>query len=191
MSNIRVSVQWKNSTVFAGEDIECTITFKNIALARSVRRSPSPNPLTASHGSHRERWKETIPMRSANAPTSAMHRKSPSLPGFSQSQARMHKQASSLSSVNGFPKSPTVDVLDDTSKASTPGDNKHRRSVSIVSIRGEANDETSPHHQSLTSVRSSHRHARAASLHVMPRRNGILSNGPSPGISRYAYVTTC
>ncbi|EOA91039.1 uncharacterized protein SETTUDRAFT_125481 [Exserohilum turcica Et28A] len=30
-SNIRVFVQWKDSTVFAGEDIECTITFKNVA----------------------------------------------------------------------------------------------------------------------------------------------------------------
>ena len=190
MSDIRVSVQWKNSTVFAGEDIECTITFKNIALARSVRRSPSPNPHTASHGSHRERWKETLPMRPANAPTSAMHRKSPSLSGFSQSHARTHKQASSLNSANGFPKSPMVDVHDGTPNTSTLGGNKHRKSVSIVTIRGEAADETSPHSQLLNSGHSGHYHARTTSLHVVPRRNGLPSNGPL-GTSHFAYSATC
>lgn len=190
MSDIRVSVQWKNPTVFAGEDIECTITFKNIALARSVRRSPSPNPHTASHGSHRERWKETLPMRPANGPTSAMHRKSPSLSSFSQPHARTHKQASSLNSTNGFPRSPVVDVHDGTPETPMTGGNKHRRSVSIVSIRGEAADETSPHSQLVNSGRSSHCHARAASLHSMPRRNGLMSNGLS-GTSHFAYFTTC
>lgn len=179
MSDIRVSVQWKNPTVFAGEDIECTITFKNIALAPSTHRSSSPNPHTASHGSHRELWKEALPVPSANASTSAIHRKSPSLSGFSQSQARTHKQALSLNSANNSPKSPIVGFHEGTSKTSTPGDNKHRRSVSIVSIRGDANDETSPHSHLLNSGRSSHGHTRAASLHVMPRRNGLLSNGPS------------
>lgn len=186
MSDIRVSVQWKNPTVFAGEDIECTITFKNIALAPSVRRSTSPNSRSASHGSHRERWKETLPMRSANAPTHAMHRKSPSSSAFSQSHIRTHKQALSFSSANGFPKSPIVDVHDGMPKTSTPGDNKHRRSVSIVSIRGEANDGTSPQGQSMNSGRSGHIHTRAASLHILPRRNGLLSNGPSTGTSHSA-----
>lgn len=191
MSDIRVSVQWKNPTVFAGEDIECTITFKNIALVGSVRRSPSPNCHTASHGSHRDRWKETLPVRSANAPTSAMHRTSPSLTGFSQSHARTHKQALSLSSADGYPKSPIVDITDGISRSSNPEGNKHRRSVSIVSFRGEAYQETSPHSQLLSSGRLGHGHTRAASLHVMPRRNGLLSNGPSSGTSHSAYFTTC
>lgn len=191
MSDIRVSVQWKNSTVFAGEDIECTITFKNIALARSPRRSPSPHPHTASHGSNRDRWKETLPMRSAKVSMTAMHRKSPSLSGFSHSQARTHKQALSVSSANGFPKSPIIDVHHGTSTNSTLGDNKHRRSVSIVSIRGDANDKTSSHSQLLNSGRSGHNHTRATSLHVMPRRNGVLGNGPLSGTSHSAYFTTC
>ena len=190
MSDIRVSVQWKNPTVFAGEAIECTITFKNIALAPSVRRSPSPNPHNASHGSHRERWKETLPMRPVYGPTSAMHRKSPSVSGFSQPHARTHKQASSLNSANGFPRSPMVNVHYGTPETSMPGANKHRRSVSIVSIRGEAADETSPHSQVLTSGRSSHCHARAASLHGMPRRNGLMSNALS-GTSHFACFATC
>lgn len=125
-------------------------------------------------------------MRSANAPTSAMHRTSPSLTGFSQSHARTHKQALSLSSADGSPKSPIVDITDGTSRSSNPEGNKHRRSVSIVSFRGEAYQETSPHSQLLSSGRLGHGHTRAASLHVMPRRNGLLSNGPSsaPGNER-------
>lgn len=191
MSDIRVSVQWKNPTVFAGEDIECTITFKNVALAGSTHRSPSPSSHTASHGSHRERWKEALPTRSANGPVTAIHRGSPSLSGFSQSHARTHKHALPLSSANGFPKSPFADGHDGTTKASTPGDNKHMRSVSIVSIRGETNDELSPHSQLLNSERSGQSHNRATSLQVTPRRNGLLSSGPSLGNSHSACYTTC
>ena len=186
MSDIRVSVQWKNPTVFAGEDIECTITFKNIALARSVRRSPSPDTHTTSHGSHRERWKDTLPIRSPNVTASTIHRKSPSLSGVSQPHTRTHKQALSPSSANSFPKSPINDVHSTLSKNSYVGDTKHRRSVSIVSLQGDANKGTSPHGQLLNSGRASHAHSRAASLHVMPRRNGLPSHGTSLGISRAA-----
>lgn len=194
MSDIRVSVQWKNPTVFAGEDIECTITFKNITQARSVCRSPSPKPSPASHSSsNRERWKETLPLRSTNPPTSALHRKSPSLSGPPKSNAKTQKQALSLNNANGFQteSSSVIDVHDETSKSTFSGDNKHRRSVSIVSIRGEAVDETSPRSQLMNSGRSGHGHTRAASLHVMPRRNGLLSNGSPSGNSHSAYVITC
>ena len=188
MSDIRVSVQWENPTVFAGEDVTCTITFKNVAQARSIPRSSSPNPHTASHGSHRERWKEILPSRSSSAPKSAIHRKSPSSSGLSQPHARTHKQTSSLSSANVLSGSPILDVHDDSSKYSSPGNDKHRRSVSIVSICGEANGETSPYDHS---GRPGHVHTRATSLHVMPRRNGRLSCGPSSGTSHSTYFTTC
>ena len=191
MSDIRVSVHWKNPTVFAGENIECTIIFKNIALARSVRRSPSPNTHTPSHGSRRERWKDTLPIRSPNVTASTVHRKSPSLSGVSQSHTRTHKQALSLSSTNSFPKSPIFDVHSTTSQDSYVGDIKHRRSVSIVSLHGDANKGNSLYGQLLNSGRSSHAHIRAASLHVMPRRNGLPSNGTSLGISHAAYTIMC
>ena len=186
MSDIRVSVQWKNPTVFAGEDVECTITFKNIALAHRLRPSPSPG-----HGSHRERWRETLPMRSANTPTSNKHGKSPSFPGPSQSYATTHKQSLSMSSANGFAKSPVAEVHNAITKVASPGDNKHRRSVSIVSIRGEIDDEATQQGQLLNSGRSGHSHTRAVSLHVMPRRNGLLSNGSTPGTYHFANSPTC
>lgn len=191
MSDIRVSVQWKNPTVFAGEDIECTITFKNNALAHRDRPPPSPSPHIASHGLHRDRWRETLPMRSANAPTNVQHRKSPSFSGFSQSYARSHQQSLSTSSANGFGKSPVAEVQDGNTKAASPRDSKHRRSVSIVSIRGEADDEATPQVQLLNSGRPAHSHARAASLHVMPRKSALLSNALSPGTSHPTYSIAC
>ena len=191
MSDIRVSVQWKNPTVFAGEDIECIITFKNNALAHRVRPPPSPTSHTASHGLHRDRWRETLPMRSANAPTSVKHRKSPSLSGFPQPYARSHQHSSSTSSANGFVKSPVAEVHGGITESASSRDNKHRTSVSIVSIRGEADDEATRQGQLLNSGRPAHSHARAASLHVMPRKSGLLSNGLSPSISHPTYSTTC
>ena len=185
MSDIRVSVQWKNSTVFAGEFIECTITFKNIALA------PSPNSHAASHGLHRERWKETLPMRSALAPANAKHTKSPSLSSFPQSHTKAHKQALSISSANGTSRSSRVDFPRVTPKPTIPGGKNHRRSVSIISIRGEADDESSRHAQLLKSGRSGHSHMRAASLQVTPRRKAIFGNGASLGISHFVCLTLC
>ena len=188
MSNICVSVQWKNSTVFAGEDIECTITFKNTAPARSIPHSSSLNSHTAGHGSHRERWKESL--SSTDDSLNMRNRESLSFSGLNQSHARSHKQTVSMSSANGFPKSPVVSFNDGMSNTASPGNNKHRRSVSIVSIRGEASDETSLHSQFMNSGRSGHTHTRATSLHVMPRRNGLLSNGSSSGICHSTYSTT-
>ena len=191
MSDIRVSVQWKNPTVFAGEDIECTITFKNIALAHRVQPSPSPTPHTPSHGLHRERWRETLPMRSANAPTCVKHKKSPSLSRLSQSYAATHKQSLSIGSANGLVRSPVTELPDGITEAASSGYNKHRRSVSIVSIRGEADDEATRHGQLLNSGFPGHSHTRATSLHFMPRRGGLLSNGSSPSISHSADSATC
>ena len=191
MSDIRVSVQWKNPTVFAGEDIECTITFKNNALAHRVRPPPSPSSHTASHALHRDRWRETIPVRPGNAPTSVRHRRSPSFSGFPQSFARSHPQSLSTSSTNGFVNSPVAEVHDGITQPACPRDNKHRRSVSIVSIRGEADDEATRQGQSLKYGRPGHTHARAASLHVMPRKSGLLSNGLSPSTSHPTDTTTC
>lgn len=38
-SDIQVFVRWKDQTIFAGEDVECTITFRNVADGLSVAES--------------------------------------------------------------------------------------------------------------------------------------------------------
>ncbi|KAK3397415.1 Rgp1-domain-containing protein [Sordaria brevicollis] len=45
-SNIRVFVRWQDHVVFAGEEVKCTITFKNVA------RPPGPPPTTPTKNPH-------------------------------------------------------------------------------------------------------------------------------------------
>ena len=188
MSDVRVSVQWKNPTVFAGENIECIITFKNIALGRSLRRSPSPKPTQTSH---RERWKETLPTRFANNTAGAKHTKSTSFSGFLQSKPSKYRSGLSTGSGTGFPKFPTDNNADGTSDTASFGDIKQQKSISIVSIGGEPNDETLQHCQTLNSGRPSRSHGRAASLYVLPQGSGLFSNESSlSGISLFAFYTT-
>ncbi len=190
MSDIRVSVQWKNSTVFAGEDVECTITFKNISQARSLRRSPSPSSQLRSHSSPRERWKETLPMRSAQNLDNTGHRNSPSLSGLSQPRSKLHKQALSLSTSNGLPQAP-LDVQDGMAKGPRAGNNKHRRSVSIVSLGGETIDQAQSPGPVLSSVRPGHGHARAASLQILPRHTGTGIGGSISGSQTTLSTSQC
>lgn len=174
-------MQWKTPTVFAGEDIECTITFKNVAAVRNPRRSPSPNPRVSQLASTRDRWKDALPMRSPQRPGTRSHRKSPSAQLFPQPNARGHKPALSLSTSHNFshplsPKNPQSGAT-----IPSPGSNKHRRSVSIVSIGGDAVDEPPAVGQISSSTRPTRGHARAASLQVLPRRTGVANGMPSSG----------
>ena len=174
MSDIRVSVQWKSSTVFAGEDIECTITFKNVAR---LRRSPSPNAQLRGHGLHRERWKDNLPSHLLQKPSGGQQRKSSlaSQPGY-----RKHKPALSLSTPNGH-----FSPQQQSNEPPAPQTSGHqkRRSISIVSIGSNLAEEESPHRSPLTSVkRPSHGHSRAASLQMLPKRNGFPSPRATSGI---------
>ncbi|KAL8366058.1 hypothetical protein RB595_004709 [Gaeumannomyces hyphopodioides] len=49
-STIRVFVRWHDQTVFAGEEVKCTITFRNVAAApNSAGLAPSPGPAASKH----------------------------------------------------------------------------------------------------------------------------------------------
>ena len=183
MSDIRVSVQWKSSTVFAGEAIECTITFKNVAQARSFRRSPSPNSDLHRHGSSRERWKETLPLRSSKSTASSNYKPSRSVPGLSEPKSKTHRPALSLSTTNGFAPTPRPGPPGSVSRTPTAGNNQHRRSVSIVSIGGDTIDETPSPNPVRSSGRPLGSHVRAASLQVLPRRSHKPGSGSQSGSS--------
>ena len=120
-------------------------------------------------------------MRSGQAPGITAHRNSSSLPGFATSKARMHKQTLSLSTSNGFPPAPMSGPRAGAPAVSKGGENKHRRSVSIVSLGGETGEETLSHVQQISCGRPTRGHTRSASLQVLPRRAAILSGGPSSG----------
>ncbi len=182
MSAIHVSTQWKSSTVFAGEEIECTITFENVSQAHNFPRIPSPSSQLLRGGPSRERWKETLQIRSTQGLASSNQRTSPSISGIPQTTSKTHKPSLSLSTSHRCPPVSMPSRSESVSKISSSANNKHRRSVSIVSIGGETIDEAPSRSPVLGSGRPIRGHLRAASLQVLPRRMINSNSGPQSGI---------
>jgi len=171
-SNIRANVQWKDSTVFAGEDVECVITFTNIARRdaekgnRSRRGSTQPSRLdSARPRPERQRTATqstvfTKPM--SRVPSTTSLRTAP--------QTRGHRPNLSLNVVP----SPTHSRAPSTgSTLPTSGARalpNHGRSLSIMSL---ASDTQSPNAQRKPSIgatpRSGGGHGRSSSMQFMTR----------------------
>ena len=185
MSDIRVSVQWKNASVFAGEDVECVITFKNVSQANYAPKSPSPNsqPRAASFG--RDRWKECLPQHSANR--SLGHTRNNSISTAekpSQAISGSHKPVLALSTPHGSRQNLAIGLKDATKPTVNSGYNgRHRRSVSIVSISGDplTSQYDQKQRQASNSKRPGRNHARAASLQGLPWKTGMAKFEPTSG----------
>ncbi|KAF1962969.1 Rgp1-domain-containing protein [Byssothecium circinans] len=122
-SNIRVFVQWKNPTVFAGEDIECTITFKNIALPNGSDRSPIRKVNGFAPGGERQR--KLPPVHSSTRPS--ISRNSSFISQGPPSHLRGHRPAQSLHtpSATGNRRSPVLPSGTFNNGSATPGKSKH------------------------------------------------------------------
>ena len=188
MADIRASVRWKNSTVFAGEDIECTIIFKNISEARSFPCSPTPSSELHRQTSNRERWKETLPRRPVQNLGISHRRTSPSVADVSRGKTKTHRSALSLTASNKLPITPLPISRDNVLNASSSADNKHRRSVSIVAIGGEDIDNTLSLEPMGSLGQVSRGHVRAASLQVLPRKTFNANYGSQPGSYEIRYL---
>ncbi len=175
LANIRVFVLWIEQTVFAGEEIECQITFKNVATAPAPSKA-SLHPSAANgfaSGGERQRKTATTQIK-----TNSTLSPRPSPPN------RGHRTALSLSTPvgSGQLQSAPGSWNGEPSKASKDG-STHKRSVSIISIgasEGGFDDQNS--HGSLPERprRLSRGHGRSASLQIVPRRYGV-NGGPTSG----------
>lgn len=172
LSNIRVFVNWTEQTVFAGEDIECKITFKNIATTPAPPRS-SLQPPTANGFIHGDRQRKS--------PATQIKRESTISPRPG-APSRGHRTTLSLNvpagSIRPLPTSASLNGAPPKSAK----DGGHKRSVSIISIgasEGAAEDIRS--HGSLAErPRAMTRgHGRSASLQIVPRRHGVNGGPPS------------
>ncbi|KAH8590269.1 Rgp1-domain-containing protein [Bisporella sp. PMI_857] len=174
MSSIRVFVQWTEQTVFAGEDIECQITFKNIATSPAPSRT-SLHPSSAnglSPGLEKQR-------KGSPAPPRSNHALSPKATQLKKG----HRTTLSLNSPIGLGiRSPQLasGSWNGAHPKPTREGTTHKRSVSIISIG--AGDTVADSTQnsvasSETSRRPGRRHGRSASLQIVPRRNGV-NGGP-------------
>jgi len=174
---LRVSVQWKSASIFAGENIECMITFKN-ASRPNGRRSPSPGSRLRGYPPPQERWKGTLPTHQRQHTNGAIGPKPPAASAFGQANLLNQKPRSTVGSPNGAVKQPPSSE----GKSNSPRDNKHRRSLSIVSIGTDGAEEIPARPLPPGTGRPNNGHARAASLQVLPRRNGLPSPRPMSGM---------
>jgi hypothetical protein len=160
-SNIRVFVQWKNATVFAGEDIECTITFRNVALPEGHDGSPARKQKGFAPSGERQR--KLPPVQSSTRPSASRHSSFASqipLP-----QLRGHRPALSLNapSAAGERKSP---VPPSGGFGNNSSGQRHGRSLSIISMGTDATADVNRG----ASPRRPSRHSRSGSLQIVPNR---------------------
>lgn len=173
MSNVRVFVQWKNSTVFAGEDIECQITFKNISQCSTTNGNSSLSPELWTSASSRGRWKESFASQPAQIPTSQSKNLAASTAQNPLTKSSAYRSASSFSAQSPRRQDLTGVFSSDALKVVSVGQQKHKRSVSIVSIGKEPTISTEPYVHQLALKRPGRGHARAASLQVLAHKTGI------------------
>jgi len=194
MSDVRVSVQWKSSVVFAGEDLECIITFKNVSQAYHVRNSSSPSFHLRGQSTGRERWKESLPHHGADRSIGHTRNNSTFKGGYSQETSRIHRPPSYLASPIDTRHS--IGIAEAPSAEGNTKNDRHKRSVSIVSLGNDAHQTQNARYDSQTPTprRPGRGHARAASLQVLPWRSGVVQNGPTSGkirCSKGLCLTNC
>lgn len=174
LTTIRVFVQWTEQTVFAGEDIECQITFKNVATSPAASRA-SLHPSAANDfppGGERQRKGPTAQIK-----TNIISNTTPNQPN------RGHRTTLSLIAPVGVgrPQTASEPRTGDSGKGTTDW-SAHKRSVSIISIGASesAIDDITSHGSFVEGPRRVPRHGRSASLQITPRRHA-LNGGPASG----------
>jgi hypothetical protein len=182
-SNIKVFVLWSRHTVFAGEEIECQITFKNVAPTNS-----NPKPTSRPSGNNGfapggERQRKTTPLQA-----SAAQARGHAATNSRSNNVKGHRASFSLNLPVGEARLPLRSPGPRTATASDAGteERSHRRSVSIISLGiTEAGGEESASPRSFTEGprRPIRGHGRASSLQIVPRsrRPSLGGGGPLSG----------
>ncbi|KAI7723061.1 Rgp1-domain-containing protein [Hortaea werneckii] len=184
-SNIRAFVHWREPAVYAGEEIECIITFKNIAKPpgedegedelQTPLANGAPRVRGAPSATHSRRGSyATGRPQSSRAPSAASSRGAPPPP------ARGHRPALSLSVVNAGPRNGLHSA---PLQARTPTNGGmsgkgHGRSLSIMSLGSDMASETRTTTTTAAaqpSRRPAKGHGRSASLQVVPRQQTQIS----------------
>ncbi|KAK0653203.1 RAB6A-GEF complex partner protein 2 [Lasiodiplodia hormozganensis] len=202
---IRVSVSFKESSVFAGEDVQCTITFKNVASTQSAaERTPQNSSCGDPRLLHPERSRsKPLPARAPSVAQSVAPSVTPSIPSSVQpsasknsslhdvavipqgahsaappGRARGHRPTLSLNTPHlpGVPRSPSAPS--NAPNGSTTPVHKHGRSLSIMSIHSDAINGTTSPGGVAPPKRPVRGHGRSTSLQVVSPRGGS-SGGPN------------
>lgn len=180
--NIRVFVRWHDQTVFAGEEVKCTITFKNVAASPGSQQPKLPPT------SQTDRSRLASPLHNrARAHAGLTPHPPPSSIGRGHRRSALSMNVPPTSSRS---RSGSVQWPQPSAGSDGRSGHSHKRSVSIVSI-GSASTVEDYHqrndHQRNDSVVSSRPqrpfrgHSRASSLQIVPRAQ--IPAGPHSGMS--------
>ncbi|KAF1812718.1 Rgp1-domain-containing protein [Eremomyces bilateralis CBS 781.70] len=170
-SNLRVSVQWKQPAIFAGEDVECIITFKNVAHTPEDR---PVGPPTRPNGVEIPRYKASRRDRPQS------HTRNSSLNSqFSIPVGRGHRPTLSVQTASARAPNGSIAESAETplSSAATPRPN-HGRSLSIISLGSQSNGVNSSGQPVETSRSRKRNHGRSSSAQLV---SSHASTGPHAG----------
>lgn len=173
--NVRVFIRWDEQTVFAGEEIKCTITFKNVTPDASQRAAAAGN--RQGGASDRKTLQRVKPNVGLTPPTSFA----------ATGPSRGHRPSLSLSAPAAFSRSRSgssqwPQLPPHPPKSSDNRGHSHGRSISIVSV-GSASATADDAHSPAGNVRPQRPgrgHGRASSLQISPRA-GLGISGPHTG----------
>ncbi|KAH6688604.1 Rgp1-domain-containing protein [Plectosphaerella plurivora] len=168
-SNVRVFIRWDEQTVFAGEEIKCTITFKNIAPDASQRAAAGKGG-----ASDRKTLQRVKPSVGLTPPTTFA----------ALGPSRGHRPSLSLSAPAAFSRGRSgsaqwPQLPPHPPKSSDNRGHSHRRSISIVTVGAASatgDDALSPA-GNVRPQRPGRGHGRASSLQISPRA-GLGISGP-------------
>lgn len=170
-SNIRVFIRWHDQTVFAGEEVKCTVTFKNVAPGPGQPKQPSPQS---------ERSRLASPLHGRPKSNHGL------TPPPSASSGRGHRRSAlslSVPSSQTHSRSGSVQWPSSASATDRQPGHSHKRSVSIVSIGSTSTveDHLQRNEIPMRPQRPHRGHGRASSLQIIPRAQNHPSPGPHSG----------
>ncbi|VUC35179.1 unnamed protein product [Clonostachys rosea] len=177
-SHIRVFIRWHDQTVFAGEEVKCTITFKNVASSPEEQRQRQQQEQAQQANAQSDRHRLTSSLHARAKPSPNLS--SPPLgKGHRRAAHSVSVPASDFRSRSGSVQWPSPVPASD----GRPG-HAHKRSLSILSFGSAvapADDHTLRNESALKSPRPMRAHNRSASLQISPRVHGSPIPGPPSG----------
>jgi len=182
-SNIRVFVHFRETTVFAGDEVACTITFKNLD---TLEARPRPDRTSQQRNEHVPRHLGESSRASRVPSRPHLSRSlSPTTQEWTRQKFDQKKHPNHLPEVVNKPSQPQLPSRSngDVQDSESATHHKHGRSVSIISLGVEAGNQSrgtdsfkSPNSPELS-------HARSASLKNAPTLGRPHHRSPSLGMS--------
>lgn len=162
LSSLEAVVHWKQPTIFAGESIDCTITFKNTERAEGKGSANNGSVVSA------EQRRGLDGSRKLTGPTA-------------KGRFSGHRQTNSLN----FRANPIGSALPQARNGSTgeevPRGEKHGRSLSIISLGSDPGGQARGGGGDASSRRPASTHARSLSMQTAGQ--GFTTRSPSVGSS--------